>query len=128
MATSKPPAIEKTHIDWIIDEDLSLTRLVYAYTASAAVWLVFGTLLSEYLGIRLAFPDLGVHPWLSFGRLRPVHTNVVFWGWASLGMIALSLYVVPRTSQKRLYSIGLARLSLCLINSSVLLGTILLPM
>jgi cytochrome c oxidase cbb3-type subunit 1 len=41
-------------------------------------------------------------------------------------MIALALYVVPRTSQKRLYSIGRARLSLYLINCSVLLGTILL--
>ena len=83
-------------------------------------------MLGEYLGIRLAFPDLVVHPWLSFGRLRSIHTNVVFWGWASLGMIALALYVVPRTSQKRLCSIGLARLSLYLINCSVLLSTILL--
>ena len=119
-------ATEKTPIDRIIDEDLRLTRLVYAYTVSASFWLVFGTLLGEYLGILLAFPDLGIHPWLSFGRLRPIHTNVVFWGWASLGAIALALYVVPRTSQKRLHSTGLARASLYLINISVLLGTILL--
>jgi cytochrome c oxidase cbb3-type subunit 1 len=126
MAVRRPLAVEKTHIDRIIDEDFGLTRLVYAYIASASFWLVFGTLLGEYLGIRFAFPDFGVREWLSFGRLRPVHTNVLFWGWTSLGMIGLSLYVVPRTSQKSLYSIRLAWTSLFLINIAVLSGVLLL--
>ncbi len=39
MTIPKPLAIEKTHIDRIIDEDLRLTRLVYSYTAYAAVGL-----------------------------------------------------------------------------------------
>ncbi len=126
MPISRPLAARKTSVDSIIDEDSRLTRLIHSYIASASFWLMFGTLLGEYLGIRLTFPDLGVHPWLSFGRLRPVHTNVVLWGWASLGMISLALYVVPRTSQKKLYSIGIGRLSLYLINTALLSGTILL--
>jgi cytochrome c oxidase cbb3-type subunit 1 len=126
MATLRPLAVAKTHIERVIDADFSLTRLVYVYIATASWWLVFGSLIGEYLGIRFAFPDFGVHPWLSFGRLRPVHTNVVFWGWASLAMIALSLYVVPRTSQKKLYSTRLAWVSLFLINLSLLSGVILL--
>jgi cytochrome c oxidase cbb3-type subunit 1 len=119
-------SVVRARIENIIDEDFSLARLVYTYIASASFWLVFGTLIGEYVGIRLAFPDLGVHPWLSFGRLRPIHTNVVFWGWASLGMIALALYVVPRTGHKKLYSIRLAWASLHLINISVLSGTVFL--
>ena len=63
-------------------------------------------------------------PWLSFGRLRPVHTNVVFWGWASLAMIGLALWVVPQTSQRALHSIKVAWISLGLMNASVLLGVI----
>jgi cytochrome c oxidase cbb3-type subunit I len=126
MALGRPITAGKTSIDSIIDEDRSLTRLVYAYVVSASFWLVFGTLVGEYIGIRLAFPDFGVGPWLSFGRLRPIHTNVVLWGWASLSMIALALYVVPRTSQKKLYSTALARISLYLINIAVFSGTILL--
>ncbi len=122
MPTHRPLAVEKTHIERIIDADESLTRLVYAYAACAACWLVFGSLVGEYIGIRLSFPDFGVHPLLSFGRLRPVHTNVLFWGWSSLGMIALALFVVPRTSQKSLHSIPLARLSLWLINIAVAAG------
>jgi cytochrome c oxidase cbb3-type subunit 1 len=126
MSVRRPLAVEKTHIDLIIDEDFSLSRLVYAYIAAASFWLVFGTLIGEYLGIHFAFPDFGIREWLSFGRLRPIHTNVLFWGWASLGMIGLALYVVPRTSQKRLYSIRLAWISLFLINISVISGAILL--
>ena len=118
--------VAKTQIDRIIDEELNLTRLVYSYIAFAAFWLVFGTLLGEYLGIFFAFPDLSHQPLLSFGRLRPIHTNSVFWGWTSLSMIALALYVVPRTSQKKLYSTRLAWVSLFLINLSVLSGIVLL--
>jgi len=91
MPVHRPLTVEKTHIDQIIDADFSLTRLVYAYTACAAGWLVFGSLVGEYVGIHLAFPDFGVSPLLSFGRLRPIHTNVVLWGWSSLGMIGLAL-------------------------------------
>lgn len=126
MSDRRPLTIVKTRADRIIDEDFDLTLLIYAYIASATFWLVFGTLIGEYLGIFFAFPDLSHHPLLSFGRLRPIHTNVVFWGWTSLSMIALALYVVPRTSQNKIYSIRLARMSLFLINLSVMSGTILL--
>src|SRR5260370_20006455 len=113
-------AVQKTPIDDLIDVDQQLPRLVYAYVASSAAWLVFGTLVGAYLALKFVWPDLGVAPWLSFGRLRPVHTNVVFWGWASLAMLALALWVVPRTSQRRLHSVRLAAVSLALMNGAVL--------
>jgi len=126
MPAYRPLTVEKSRIDFMIDPDASLTHLVYTYIACAAAWLVFGSLVGEYLGIRLAFPDLGVSPLLSFGRLRPIHTNVVLWGWSSLALIGLALYVVPRTSQKKLYSIRLAWVSFWLINLADLSGVFLL--
>lgn len=120
----RPLTVDKTRVDEIIDADHRLTHLVYTFLACATVWLVFGTLVGEYLGLKFAWPDLGVAPWLSFGRLRPVHTNVVFWGWTSLSMIALALWVVPRTSQKALHSLRLGWLSLGLINVAVFAGVI----
>jgi cytochrome c oxidase cbb3-type subunit 1 len=119
-------AVQKTPIDELIDVDQQLTSLVYAYVASGAAWLVFGTLVGAYLALKFVWPDLGVAPWLSFGRLRPVHTNVVFWGWASLAMLALALWVVPRTSQRRLHSVRLAAVSLALMNGAVLAGVLCL--
>lgn len=126
MAFNRPVAVEKTRIDELIDEDSQLTRLVLTFVGTGAFWLVFGTLIGEYLGFRFVAPDLGVAPFLSFGRLRPVHTNVVFWGWSSLGMLGLAIYVVARTSQRSLYSIRLGWASLILLNAAVVAGVIIL--
>lgn len=126
MKIDRPLTPSKTKIESIINEDDRLTKLVFSYLYSATIWLIFGTLAGLYLAFRFIFPDFGVFPWLSFGRLRPIHTNVVFWGWTSLSMIALALYVVPRTSQRPLFSIQLAKRALYVINISVLAGVIYL--
>jgi cytochrome c oxidase cbb3-type subunit 1 len=125
-AAYRPLAVEKNRVEELIDADHRLTRLVWSYVASATAWLVFGTLIGQYLGLKFAWPDLGTAPWLGFGRLRPVHTNVVFWGWSSLAMVGLAIWVVPRTCQAPLRSIVATRASLWLINASVLAGTVLL--
>ncbi|MGC4232105.1 MAG: cbb3-type cytochrome c oxidase subunit I, partial [Niabella sp.] len=106
--------------------DPQLSRLVLAYLVSATVWLLFGTTIGEYVGIKFVAPDADHVSWLSFGRLRPVHTNAVFWGWASLAMLGLAYYVVPRVGNEKLYSYKLGWYSLHLTNATVLIGTILL--
>jgi cytochrome c oxidase cbb3-type subunit 1 len=126
MTEYRALAAEKTRIDEVIEADRGLTRLVYGFVASGTIWLVFGTLIGEYLALKFVWPDLGVAPWLSFGRLRPVHTNVVFWGWASPAMLGLALWIVPRTSQRALYSTRLGWVSLGLIHAGVLAGVLCL--
>lgn len=128
MAVERPIAPGKVKIDDLINEDDRLTKLIYSYLISATAWLIFGTLVGLYLAIRFIYPDFGVAQWLSFGRLRPIHTNVVFWGWTSLAMIALALYVIPRTSQRPLFSIALAKRALYVINASIIIGVIYLFM
>lgn len=104
--------------------DVDLSKMVNWYLISATAWLVFGTTIGEYLGFKFVAPDMESFSWLSFGRLRPVHTNAVFWGWASLAMIGLGYYVVPRVSNTKLYSLKLGWYSLILINVCVFVGTI----
>ena len=116
--------VSKTSVDEFIDTDRRLTRLVYAYLACAAGWLVVGTLAGLYASLQFVWPDFPSTRALEFGHLRPVHTNVVLWGWASLGTISLALWVVPRTSQKSLFSVPLAWVSLGAINFAVLAGTL----
>lgn len=106
--------------------DPQLSRLVLAYLVSATIWLLFGTTIGEYVGIKFVAPDADHVSWLSFGRLRPVHTNAVFWGWASLAMLGLAHYVIPRVGNEKLYSYKLGWYALHLTNAAVLLGTILL--
>lgn len=125
-AIDHPIAAAKARVEAATESDTEWTRLIYTYLACSAVWLVLGTLIGLYLAAKMVWPDVDHLPWLSFGRLRPVHTNTVFWGWTSLAMIALTLYVVPRTSQRRLYSFPLAWFSLILMNLAVLVGGICL--
>lgn len=103
--------------------DPKLSRLILWYLGCATVWLLFGTTIGEYLGIKFVAPDADHISWLSFGRLRPVHTNVVFWGWASLGMLGLGYYIVPRVSNTNLASLKKGWYTLYLINAAVISGT-----
>ncbi len=106
--------------------DPHLTNLILWYIGCATFWLLFGTTMGEYIGIKFVAPDVDHYSWLSFGRLRPVHTNAVFWGWASLAMLGLAYYVVPRVSNVTEINIKTGYRSLILINASVVIGTICL--
>lgn len=106
--------------------DVEMAKLMLWYIGMATFWLVFGTTVGEYLGIKFVAPDADQLSWLSFGRLRPVHTNSVFWGWASLGMIGLGNYIIPRVGNTKLASYKMAWAALILINASVVIGTICL--
>lgn len=121
---ARPLTVAKSRVDERYDTDARLTRLVYAYLATSAVWLLLGTLVGFYLSLKFIWPDLGVAPGLSFGRLRPVHVNTVFWGFASPGMLGLALWVVPRTCRTALASHRLPWIALALINASVVAGTV----
>lgn len=107
-----------------IDADLS--KLIIWFLGSATFWLIFGTTIGEYIGIKFVAPDADHISWLSFGRLRPVHTNAVFWGWASLAMLGLGYYVVPRVSNTALASLRKGWYTLYLVNAAVVLGTLCL--
>lgn len=106
--------------------DPQLSKVVLWYIGCATFWLLFGTTVGEYVGIKFVAPDADHVSWLSFGRLRPVHTNAVFWGWASLAMIGLANYAVPIVSNVKLYSYKMAWWALGLINAAVVLGTLTL--
>jgi cytochrome c oxidase cbb3-type subunit 1 len=108
------------------DIEPALARLVIWYLCCAAGWLVLGTTAGEYLGIKFVSPDIDHTSWLSFGRLRPVHTNAVFWGWSSLAMLGLGYYIVPTVSNTKLFSIKMGWYALFFINAAVITGSICL--
>lgn len=126
-STSEPdnPLVdEKIYSGTRLTVPAELTKLVLWYLGAATFWLVFGTLVGQYLGMKFVWPDLDEVSWLSFGRLRPVHTNTVFWGWASMGMIGLGYFVIARTSNTVIHSYRQGWWAWGLINTSVLLGNI----
>lgn len=107
-----------------IDERLS--KLVIWYLISAVVWLLVGTLIGEYVGIKFVAPDADTYSWLSIGRLRAVHTNLVFWAWGTIGIMGLGYYIVPLVSNTALNSIRNGWIALAFMNSSMFLGMVTL--
>lgn len=122
FVATKKKAMKRPNID------PQLSKLIIWYLGCAAFWLVFGTTIGEYLGIKFVAPDVDHQSWLSFGRLRPVHTNAVFWGWSSLAMLGLGHYVVTVVSNTPLASLKKGWIALWLINAAVVLGTASLMM
>ncbi|WP_034236254.1 cbb3-type cytochrome c oxidase subunit I [Arenibacter certesii] len=117
---------EKKNTPIALETPEPLKKIVLYYLGTAVFWLVFGTLVGQYVGMKFVWPEMDSQPWLSFGRLRPVHTNAVFWGWASLAMIGLGYFVIARTSNTVIHNYKSAWYSLILINLAVLLGTLFL--
>ncbi|MFT3884034.1 MAG: cbb3-type cytochrome c oxidase subunit I [Flavobacteriales bacterium] len=126
MEPDIPLVDEKKKVRQRLEVAPELRRVIVWYLAAATSWLVFGTLVGQYVGMKFAWPDMDEVAWLSFGRLRPVHTNTVFWGWASLAMIGLGYFVVARTSATRIHSYKLAWRAWWLINLSIVSGNLCL--
>jgi cytochrome c oxidase cbb3-type subunit 1 len=74
------------------------------FTAVAAmIWGLAGFTVGIWAALELAFPVLNFDlPWLSFGRIRPLHTSAVIFAFGGNVLIATSFYVVQRTSRARL--------------------------
>ncbi len=67
-------------------------------------------------------------PWLSYGRLRPLHTNAVIFAFGGCALFATSYYVVQRTCHVRLFSDGLAAFTFWGWQLVILLAAITLPL
>jgi len=117
---------EKTRSTAQIKISEELKEIIIWYLGAAVFWLVFGTLVGQYLGMKFVWPEMDSSSWLSFGRLRPVHTNTVFWGWASLAMVGLGHYVISRTSNREIYSYNKSKIAFWLMNASVFIGNLFL--
>ena len=71
-------------------------------------WGVVGFLVGVVVATQLAFPELNFGPWLTFSRLRPLHTSAVVFAFGGTALLTTSFYVVQRTSRARLFGGDLA--------------------
>ncbi|MEM9257698.1 MAG: cytochrome-c oxidase, cbb3-type subunit I, partial [Pseudomonadota bacterium] len=84
-------------------------RVVRQFAIMTVVWGIVGMLVGVLIAGQMAWPALNFDlPWLSFGRLRPLHTNAVIFAFGGCALFATSLYIVQRTCQVRLFSDRLA--------------------
>lgn len=83
-------------------------EVVKLFTIAAIFWSVVGMVVGLVIALQLAFPVLNLGEYLSFGRLRPVHTSGVIFAFGGNVLFATCYHVVQRTCQTRLWGDGLA--------------------
>ena len=104
-------------------------KIVKQFTVATVVWGVIGMLVGVIIAAQLAWPALNFDvPWLTYGRLRPLHTNAVIFAFGVSGLFATSYYVVQRTCQVRLFSDTLAAFTFWGWQAVLVLAAITLPM
>lgn len=82
--------------------------VVRKFTLATCFWGIVGMLVGLVIALQLAFPELNFEPYLTFGRLRPVHTSGVVFAFGGNALFATSYYIVQRTCRVRLWNDGLA--------------------
>jgi cytochrome c oxidase cbb3-type subunit 1 len=104
-------------------------KVVKQFAIMTVIWGVVGMLVGVIVAAQLAFPDLIPH-WslLSYGRLRPLHTNAVIFAFGGCALFATSYYVVQRTCHTRLFSNGLAAFTFWGWQAVIALAAITLPL
>src|SRR6266496_575507 len=105
--------------------DASTRVPVLMFYASAMVWLLIGTLLAGFVSFKLHSPDwLSDVSFLTWGRLRPVHMNVMVYGWASMAAMGTAIWLMARLCRTTLRHPLLIVTGIWFWNIGVLIGVI----
>jgi len=104
-------------------------KVVRQFAIMTVVWGVVGMLVGVLIAAQLIWPALNFDtPWLTYSRLRPLHTNAVIFAFGGCGLFAASYYVVQRTCHARLFSGGLAAFTFWGWQLIIVLAAVTLPL
>ena len=104
-------------------------KVVRQFAVMTVVWGIVGMLVGVLIAAQLAWPALNFDiPWLTYGRLRPLHTNAVIFAFGGSALFATSYYAVQRTSHARLFGGALAAFTFWGWQAVILLAAVTLPL
>lgn len=103
--------------------DLESRAPVMWWIGSATYWLVLGSIFGLIASLKMHMPDWLVE-WsvMTFGRIRPIHLNIVAYGWASMSGVGVALWMIPRLLKTHLRGSGFATLGAILWNLGMVAG------
>ena len=103
--------------------------VVKQFAVMTVIWGIVGMAVGVFIAAQLAFPALNFDlPWLTYSRLRPLHTNAVIFAFGGCALMATSLYVVQRTNQTTLFAPALAKFVFWGWQLVILLAAVTLPL
>jgi cytochrome c oxidase cbb3-type subunit 1 len=103
--------------------------VVRQFAIAAVIYGVVGMAVGVLIASQLAWPELNFGiPWLTYGRLRPLHTNAVIFAFGGCALFATSYHVVQRTCQTRLFAGPLAAFTFWGWNLVIVSAVLSLPL
>jgi cytochrome c oxidase cbb3-type subunit 1 len=103
-------------------------KVVRQFAVMTVIWGIVGMLVGVIIAAQLVWPELNVHEFLSYGRLRPLHTNAVIFAFGGCALFATSYYAVQRTSHAPLFAPGLAAFTFWGWQLIIVLAALSLPL
>jgi cytochrome c oxidase cbb3-type subunit I/II len=98
------------------------------FTAASVGWGIVGMLVGVLVALQLAYHQANVHPMLSFGRLRPLHTNAVIFAFVGNSIFAGIYYSTQRLVKARTASGLLSKIHFWGWQAIIVAAAITLPM
>ena len=88
---------------------------------TSGFWMMIGTFMGLLGATELIAPDVLENVgWLSFGRVRPIHINIVLFGFVTPGLLGAAFYYMPRLLRTDLYSEKLGLFTVVLWNLTLI--------
>lgn len=104
-------------------------KVVRQFAIMTVVWGIVGMTVGVVIAAQLAWPALNFDiAWLSYGRLRPLHTNAVIFAFGGSALFSTSYYVVQRTCHARLFAGPLAAFTFWGWQLVIVLAAVTLPL
>ncbi len=103
--------------------------IVRLFVGATILWGIVAFLVGVLIALQLVLPRLTMEiPWLSFGRLRPLHTNAAIFAFAGNAIFAAVYYSTQRLCKARMYSDVLSRLHFWGWQTVIVAAAITLPL
>ncbi|TSE18997.1 Cbb3-type cytochrome c oxidase subunit CcoN1 [Tepidimonas alkaliphilus] len=104
-------------------------KVVRQFAIMTVVWGIVGFLVGVIIAAQLAWPELnfGIE-YITYSRLRPLHTSAVIFAFGGCGLFATAYYVVQRTCQTPLFAPGLASFTFWGWQAVIVLAAITYPL
>jgi cytochrome c oxidase cbb3-type subunit I/II len=131
--TTDPADRASTTLEEFVYDD----AIVRKFTVATVVWGLVGMLVGIIIALEMVLPALNVEPetlafldqpWLTFGRLRPLHTNAVIFAFAGNAIFAAVYYSTQRLLKTRMYSDVLSKIHFWGWQAIIVAAAVTLPL
>ena len=133
--TTTLPAADHAGIQLLPDRRTSIDTFAYdnavvrQFAVATAFWAIIAFLVGLVVALKLVFPGLlsGI-PYLSYGRLRPLHTNAAVFAFGGNAIFVGVYYSLQRLCKARMFSDRLSAVHFWGWQLIIVLAAITLPL